>query len=281
MSGAGPWGPRDGQPEIAAAGGSRPFGSSGRSGSLAPGSSVLAGPLGNVVSTLLLAAVLYWLWRDALLVAAALVGVFVHEFGHVIAMNLLGCGPARIRIVPFFGGAAIPARPPATAFRDVLISLSGPVFGLLAAVPFVIAFQQTGETRWLRGAVVIGAINLMNLLPAPPLDGARALGPVLARVHPALERAVMALIGVAAVLWLASRGDWFVALFIGLGVFSAVRRGVSGRPPVPLTWPEWLLSILGWLCALGLCAVTIGLALEQLGVTISVDGLLRVLGLRQ
>ena len=62
-----------------------------------------------LVSTALLAGLLWWLmgWVYAL---AGIVGLLVHEYGHVLAMNRLGMGPARIYIIPFLGGAARGAR---------------------------------------------------------------------------------------------------------------------------------------------------------------------------
>ena len=73
--------------------------------------------------------------------------------------------------MPFLGGAASPARAPESEFKDVPISLAGPVFGLVAVAPFFAAWMLTAENRWLSGALMIVAINLLNLVPAPPLDG--------------------------------------------------------------------------------------------------------------
>src|SRR3954468_24059053 len=75
-----------------------------------------------------------WVWA-----LAGVVGVFVHEYGHVLAINAVGAGPGRIHIVPFFGGAASWSRPPSSEFKSVLIALAGPVFGLVAMAPFFMA----------------------------------------------------------------------------------------------------------------------------------------------
>src|SRR5690606_32488549 len=138
------------------------------------------GPAGQglgwaLLSTALLAGFLWWAmgWIFAL---AGIVGVLVHEYGHVLAMNRLGMGPARIYIVPFLGGAAAPARAAATEWIDVKVSLAGPAFGLLAALPFLGLHLATGEGVWLQGVWFVGVINLLNLAPAPPLDGSRAVG---------------------------------------------------------------------------------------------------------
>src|SRR5438046_2621142 len=59
----------------------------------------------GLISTVLLAG---WiaLWAGPLGAVALVGGVFVHEFGHLLVINWAGAGPSRIRIIPFFGGAA-------------------------------------------------------------------------------------------------------------------------------------------------------------------------------
>ena len=212
----------------------------------------LQGLLWNVVSTLILAGWLAWQmgWQAAL---AAVVGVFVHEFGHVLVINWAGSGPSRIRIIPFFGGAATMAKAPDSEIKGVLISLAGPAFGLLAALPFIGLALWTNQAVWLFGAFVIAGFNLLNLAPAPPLDGAKALGPMLARIHPSLERAALLAVGVLAVVWTLSRGLLLAPLFIGLSVFASFRTARLRPAARPLTWGEWAVGMALYLVALVLC----------------------------
>src|SRR5579862_9802673 len=134
----------------------------------APASSLLQA----IVSTALLAGWIAWQWGWVAAVAGV-IGVFVHEYGHVLAINALGYGPGRIQIIPFFGGAATPRRPPASEFHGVLIALAGPMFGLLAMAPFFVAYAVTGAGFWLGGALFVASINLLNLAPVAPLDGSK------------------------------------------------------------------------------------------------------------
>ncbi len=221
--------------------------------------------LWGVAGTLLLAAWLSWqmglLWG-----VAAVIGVFVHEFGHVLVINWAGSGPSRIRIIPFFGGVATMARPPDTEIKGVLISLSGPVFGLLAALPFFGLAAWTGQPAWLTGAFVIAGFNLLNLAPAPPLDGSKALGPVLARVHPLLERAALLAVGLVAVVWSASRGSWLIPLFIGLSVFASLRTAQLRPAARPLSWGEWALGLALYLLAVALCGGLLWIAAAGAGI---------------
>ncbi len=184
-----------------------------------------------IVSTLLLGGLIYMWTRRLEIVVAVLFGVLVHEVGHMLAMNRLGMGPARIFIVPFFGGAAVGQRPAASEWHGVLVALAGPAFGLLAAIPFFALYGWTGQGIWLGCVIAIAFINLINLLPAPMLDGSRALGPVLAKIHPMVEKVVLLVIGGLAILWGASNGSWLFAIFLAIALFSYLRRG-EWRPDV-------------------------------------------------
>lgn len=242
-----------------------------------PPASPAAQAVWMLLSTLLLAAWLAanggWAWA-----VGAVVGVFVHEYGHVLAMNAAGCGPARIKIIPFFGGAAVPAVPPATEFKDVLISLAGPSFGLLAVLPFYAAAGITQNHAWMGAAFAVVIINLLNLVPAPPLDGSRALGPALARIDPMVERAVLVAIGAVAVWWLIQHNNLLVALFIGIGVFAALKRPAIRPFAVKLTWGQQAISLLLYLGVVGLCLVVLGLTLHLAGLPENPFVLLRRIG---
>ena len=215
--------------------------------------------LWGLISTALLAGWIGWQfgWVCAI---AGVVGVFVHEYGHVLAINALGCGPGRIHIVPFFGGAATWSRPPKSELDGVLIALAGPVFGLVAMAPFFLAYALTDETRWLGGAFFIAVINLLNLAPAPPLDGSKALGPALARVHPWLERAAMLAIGLLFLAWAITRHQYILALFVGLGVLGAFRKGALRPWSAPLTTRQWLLAVGLYLVSLVFCVLAVDIA---------------------
>jgi Zn-dependent protease len=206
----------------------------------------------NIVSTAILVGWLSWLMGWVWGVAAVF-GVFVHEFGHLLVINALGFGPSTIRIIPFLGGAATIPKAPDTDFKSILISLSGPVFGLIAAVPFFVASSITGDVHWLGGAFFIAGFNLLNLAPAPPLDGSKALGPVLARIHPMVERVALVAVGAAAVAWTIGQQMWLAAIFIGLSVLASLRTRNLRPNARPLGWGEWAGGLGLYLGAAALC----------------------------
>ena len=195
-------------------------------------------PVWAIASTLLMGGFLWLVTGSWVVAVAVLFGLFVHEYGHVLAMNRVGMGPARIYIIPFLGGLAKGQRNPKSEWHGVLVSLAGPAFGLLAMLPFVGLWAVTGGGAWLIGAFFIALINLVNLAPAPPLDGAKALGPVLTRVHPRLEQAALLLVGGLVVWWGVSTGRWILAAFLAIALLGHLKRGVWRREHGLLSWPE-------------------------------------------
>jgi Zn-dependent protease len=210
-------------------------------------------PVWAVISTALLAGFIWLLTGSWVVAGAAIFGLFVHEYGHVLAMNRLGMGPAKIYIVPFFGGLAKSQRLPQSEWHGVLVSLAGPAFGILATLPFFAAWYGTGEQAWLVGAFAIAMINLVNLAPAPPLDGSKALGPVLAGIHPMLEKAAMVAVGAVVVLWGVSTGRWILAAFLAIALIGHLRRGMWRPEGRPLTGSESAMSVGLFVSAVLLC----------------------------
>nr|WP_314527863.1 site-2 protease family protein [uncultured Brevundimonas sp.] len=207
-----------------------------------------------LASTALMGGFLWWISGSAVVAGAVLIGLFVHEAGHALAMNRLGMGPARIYIIPFLGGLAKARREPKSEWHGVLVSLAGPAFGLLAMIPFVAVGLVLRQPEWLAGAFFIALLNLVNLVPAPPLDGSKALGPVLTRVHPRLEQAVLLAVGVVVVWWGVSTGRFILAVFLALSVFAHLKRGVWRTAWGTLSWSEAGKSLALYLLTLAVCA---------------------------
>lgn len=252
----GPWDPR---PETTATVQEAPVADRGPARAAEPPLDKGQHPVWAVVSTLLLGGLIFWWTKSWIMVSAVLFGLLVHEYGHVLAMNRLGMGPARIYIIPFLGGVAKSQRLPNSEWDGVLVSLAGPAFGMLAAIPFLGLYIVTGQPEWLVGVLAIAVLNLVNLAPAPPLDGSKALGPVLARIHPMLERVVIFAIGAVVVLWGLSNGSWFFAGFLALSLYAHLRRGDWRPDGRPLTARESGYSVGLFVATLVLCGA-VGLA---------------------
>jgi len=195
--------------------------------------------------------------------------IVVHEYGHYLAINRAGCGPSRIYMIPFLGGMATMPKPAPDALTGVIISLAGPALGITASLPFFALNLFTGDPVWLEGAFFIAVINLLNLFPAPPLDGSKALGPVLAHVHPMLERGVAVALAGVAVLWCLSSGSYVIGVLIALSVAPIVMgRPMRHASETPLTSSDAVQAVglylaTAALCVAALMAVGFGLGLEN------------------
>lgn len=208
-----------------------------------------------------------WLgWRMGPVVAlAGVFGILVHELGHLFAINRLGCGPGKIHFIPFLGGAATAKRASPTEWIDVLIALAGPAVGIFAALPFFAAWAITHQAMWLDGAIFIAVINLLNLAPAPPLDGSKALGPALARLHPQVERVALVLVGGLAILWAVERNAFILAVFMGFGLFLTLRSARMRPQAVKLDGRQQAAAFALWVATAGLCVGTLYAAFRLAG----------------
>ena len=118
----------------------------------------------------------------SLLGLAAYWGVLlIHEAGHLIAAQRLGCEVFSIELYPIFGVTKFGT--PWTRFDHCVIAWGGVLAQAAVAVPIVVCVSVFGypQLQALNMLVVIlGFFSLgvaaLNLLPIAPLDGATAWG---------------------------------------------------------------------------------------------------------
>ena len=116
-------------------------------------------------------------------------------------------------------------------------------------------WYATGDPEWLMGAFLIAMINLVNLAPAPPLDGSKALGPVLARVDPMLEKVALIAIGALVVWWGVTTGRFILAVFLGIALLGHLRAGAWRPDDGPrLSWGQAGMSLGLFLATGAVCA---------------------------
>ena len=151
------------------------------------------------------------------------------------------------------------------------------MFGLLASLPYFAAANWRHDPFWLQGAFVIATINLINLLPAPPLDGSKALGPALARIHPWVERGAVILVGAAAAAWALWTTRYIFAIFIIIGVVGMLRSGVIRPFALKLTGGEFAYSLALYVIAIALCGAVMWGVIALMGYASDPLAVLRVL----
>lgn len=182
-----------------------------------------------VVGSMVLFFVVLWMvlsWERALIISGS---VFFHEYGHIFAMQRYGMKVKGMYFIPFLGGAAVPASRMPSQQSDVVISLAGPVFGLLLAIATAIAYVATGWSILGVAVIFMALLNVFNLLPVFPLDGGRVLSCI---AHSVDARIGTLLMGGSLILSLML--FWFTGqlllLLIVFFAFTALRDYLNGRP---------------------------------------------------
>jgi Zn-dependent protease len=120
-----------------------------------------------------------WGWKFAL----GLVGsIYVHEMGHVAALNRYGIKATAPMFVPGLGAFITAKQPLHNEREEAMVGLMGPVWGLGAALVALGVWRATGMPFWGVIAKVGAWINLFNLMPFWQLDGAHGFR-AMSRLH--------------------------------------------------------------------------------------------------
>jgi Zn-dependent protease len=112
---------------------------------------------------------LLWGWQFAALFVLLL---FVHELGHAIALRREGIPTSPILFVPFLGAVIGMRGRPNDAWVEAKVGLAGPVLGSAGAAVALALAHVTGSRMLEAVAFTAFFLNLFNLLPVVPLDGA-------------------------------------------------------------------------------------------------------------
>jgi len=192
--------------------------------------------------TMLLSAGVYWTiwgWKFAL---GVVLSIYVHEMGHVQALQRYGIKATAPMFIPGVGAVVRLKQYPADRREDARVGLAGPIWGLGAAAVAYAVYRATGSGIW--GAIAhFGAwVNLFNLLPVWQLDGGRGFR--------ALTRGqrwiAAALIGS---MWLLT-GEGLLVL-VGLAAAASAGFSEAADQPDPTILAQYgllviVLSLLSW-----------------------------------
>lgn len=135
-----------------------------------------------------------WSWDFVLMLVGIL---FVHELGHFVAMRAFDYRNVRMFFIPLFGAAVMGRNPQAAGWKRVLVSLAGPLPGILLALPLGLAGATADLPVLVETARLALLLNAFNLLPLLPLDGGWVMHALVFCRHPHLDIAarLMAALG--------------------------------------------------------------------------------------
>jgi Zn-dependent protease len=173
----------------------------------------------STLLTMLLSLGVYWTvwgWRFAL---GFVVSIYIHEMGHVAALQRYGIKATAPMFVPGLGAFVRLNQYPASPAEDARVGLAGPLWGLATAGAAYAIFLASDAPLFAAIARAGAWINLFNLLPVWQLDGGRGFS-ALSRGQRFVLLAVVAAAGFAT-------GEGLL-LLIGL---VAAARAFGGTAP--------------------------------------------------
>ncbi len=188
---------------------------------------------------------LYWALYGWKFGVGFVLGIYVHEMGHIWALKHFGLRASAPMFIPGFGAFVSLYDSPADHAQDARIGLAGPIWGTGAALACLLPWVLNGGGIWLALAHSLAYINLFNLIPIWQLDGGRGF-----RALDRQERLYS--IGIMVALWYFSSAGMFLALAAGgaYRVFWAKDQPAEGDRGAFIQYAGLLLmlgALLAWI----------------------------------
>jgi Zn-dependent protease len=180
-----------------------------------------------------------WGWKFAV---GFVLGIYIHEMGHVAALRRYGIAATAPMFIPGVGAFVRLKQHLTDVRQNARVGLAGPVWGLAAALGAYGIGRATGSQLWLAIAQATAFINLFNLIPFWQLDGGRGFG---ALTQP--QRWLAALVVGGA--WMLTHQGLLLLLLI-LAIVQAFRPGPEEPDNGALATYGGLVAVLTWLMAI-------------------------------
>ncbi|HOR94586.1 MAG TPA: hypothetical protein PLZ38_11480, partial [Spirochaetota bacterium] len=153
--------------------------------------------------------------KDTIIVIIVLL---LHEFGHLLGMMIFKYKNIKMFFIPFFGAAVSGLKLNKDGFNEAIISLLGPMPGILIAIACMFFFKNNDNLNQIAASLIF--INGFNLLPIYPLDGGRIMDIIFQRsmVAQLLFRIVTSL----ALIYLAVFSHTLLLAFVGIIIILSI-----------------------------------------------------------
>src|SRR5207244_1595879 len=110
--------------------------------------------------SMLLSASLYWTMWGWKFAVGVVLSIYIHEMGHVQALQRYGIKATAPMFIPGFGDVIRLKQYPANAREDARVGLAGPLWGLGAYLSAYIVYSATGIGGWCAIAHFTGWVDL-------------------------------------------------------------------------------------------------------------------------
>jgi len=169
----------------------------------APRKTILQNPLIRTGGSMLVSMAVYASFFGPPFAIGFVLLIWVHEMGHVVALRRYGIRATAPLFIPFVG-AVITIGRLRNAAEEAIMGIAGPVFGTLGGCACLAAYYATRLPVLLDLCFFTFAMNLLNLLPIPPLDGGRVTAAVSPWIWPF---GLLAMVGAVIAQYIAAGHD--------------------------------------------------------------------------
>jgi Zn-dependent protease len=186
---------------------------------------------------------IYWALYGAKFGIGVAVLVLVHEFGHFVAVKRRGLRADLPVFIPGFGAYVRWSAAGVSARTRAIVSLAGPLAGLIGAAFCVLVWLQTQQGLWISLASFSAFLNLLNLIPVWALDGGQAMV--------AIDRTGRIAIAIAAILLAAYLAQPMLLLVAAGAAYRAFEKNLAADLPPGYGMTAYFIVLVG---ALGYCS---------------------------
>jgi stage IV sporulation protein FB len=140
--------------------------------------------------------------QDPIYIAALLLVLMIHEFGHFFAMKAFNYNNVKLFVLPMLGAYVTGKKSVISQRQMVVVILAGPVPGIIIGFCLLMSTVYYPSARIEMLGNIFFFLNLFNLLPFMPLDGGRLLETLfITQNH--IIRVIFTIISILALLGLA------------------------------------------------------------------------------
>jgi len=151
--------------------------------------------------------------QDLINIAAVLVVLMIHEFGHFFAMKFFNYHNVKLFVLPLLGAYVTGKKSVVSQKQMSIIILAGPLPGIIIGTALLFYNLMNPNERVEMLANIFLIINFFNLLPFMPLDGGRLLETLFIKQNHII-RVVFSIISIIVLVVLAITLKSFIFLII-------------------------------------------------------------------
>jgi Zn-dependent protease/Tfp pilus assembly protein PilF len=172
--------------------------------------------------------------------------VFVHELGHLLAMQCFGYRDTSMLFIPLLGGVAMGKKDNASLAQKFWVLMLGPLPGIIIGTIISLYYPASSSSELHKFGLLTIGINLFNLLPIYPLDGGKIVD-LLLQPYPYLSFAlkvicagILILLGFGSPIFFAIAGIIIMSLRLDLYTSKTISKLSRCDEPVELERDKWL-----------------------------------------